>query len=384
MTLCDDPGFGRPIRIREFNRPMTTDEAETGQTVSMMNELSEQDAATWTVMEATQQALNDAGIGMDGPADQKACAVFWWLKKAIRFVHVPGTNPLVDQTLIPPATLLKMPRPAGDCPQYSMLASAMLRVCCVPCHFKTIAADPSYPDTYSHVYNLVETPQGFLPFDSSHGPAPGSEFAQATKSRVWAQDPPNPCSKENRMLHNAAGSHRGFRNSTLRGSMGLAFIPLHGLGDTQCDDSGNCWTDGVLTTSAASTYEDPTLSASGTNCVYGVDTGGNCNPYPGGSGLIPSSLPSTSSSGSGANAYSLATALANDAAAVAGPLARAAATKTPTFITSPSGQTVLYNPNTGTFSGATSLPTSLSSISPTTLLIGAVVLGLIATMAGKK
>ena len=70
------------------------------------------------------------------------------------------------------------------------------------------------------------------------------------------------------------------------------------------------------------------------------------------------------------------------ASAVASPIIKAATQVAPYYITNPqTGQSVLYNPNTGGV-GA-SLGASLSSLSPTTILIGIVVLGALA-FAGKK
>jgi transglutaminase-like putative cysteine protease len=187
-TVRYDTLFSGPVRIAEYPRPMLSDEVETAQTVHMMDELADADAAHRLVIEATYRALDEAGRTLESSDYEKAVAVFWFLKRTIRYVPTPGTSPLVDQTLIPPATLLAMPDPEGDCPQFSMLASAMLRVLCVPCFYKTIAADQDYPDTYSHIYNVVRVGAGrFMPFDSSNGPEPGAEYSPAFKRRIWPQ-----------------------------------------------------------------------------------------------------------------------------------------------------------------------------------------------------
>ncbi len=372
------------MAIREYNRPMMSDEVETAQTISMMEELADRDTPTRAVVLATYRALNDAGIDADADPAAKACAIFWFLKRTIRYVHVPGTSPLVDQTLIPPATMIEMPDPEGDCAQFSMLASAMLRVCCVPSCFKTIAADPDYPDTYSHVYNMVDVGDGFMPFDSSNGPSPGAEYARIFKSRLWPQQNPPRC-KETSMVRTMRPNLRpkGYRNSVLHGSLGIAFRPLSGLRDVECDQDGNCYTDGVLTSSAT----DPTYTAPGVNdpgdCLYGANAAtGACNASPFSSVTSPLVITGGSSpSASGPNAYSLATALAADAAAVAAPIVKSATQQAPYYITNPvTGQSVLYNPNTGTTGGVSA---AISSLSPSTLLIGLALLAAFA-FAGKK
>lgn len=362
--LRSEPGFARPVAIREFNRPMADDEAETAQTIAMMEELADRDAPTRTVINAVNCALDEAGLTLASNPEAKARAIYWFLKRTIRYVPVPGTSPLVDQTLIPPATLLQMPDPEGDCPQFSMLASAMLRVCCVGSCFKTIAADPDFPQIYSHVYNMVEIgPGAFLPFDSSNGPAPGAEYAQSFKSRVWPQNPAPRCKEQTPMVRRGnmpAPRGGSFRNSSLRGSMGIAFLPLSG---TICDDSG-C-------------YDDGSDSGAGTP---GADMYPVSQTSPGAtSGGIVFDSPSSG----GGNPYTLATALAADATGLAAPIIKAATTQPPYYTTNPAnGQTQLYNPSTGTFVGS-SLTSSLSSLSPTTILIGIAVLAAFA-FSGKK
>jgi hypothetical protein len=358
---------------------MLSDDVETAQTVYMMDELAERDAPTSTVISATHDALSAAGLDLDSPAEAKARAIYWYLKRRIRYLAIPGTSPLVDQTLIPPASLLAMPDPEADCPQFSMLASAMLRVCCVASHYKTIAADPAYPDTFSHVYNLVELGDGrYLPFDSSNGPAPGAEYANPSKSRVWPQRN-RTCTarKANRpMLHTASHSHRGFRNIALRGALGIAFLPLSGtLGDES--DTGN--SDGFTPWQPDPTYTGtqyttvPYVPATTSGVQSQNDAAANAQGL---ANLYASPAPS-----SGANAYSLATAALADATSAAAPIIKAATQQAPYYITGPNGTAVLYNPNTGAV--GTSASAAISSLSPTTLLIGALIIAALA-LTGKK
>jgi hypothetical protein len=371
---------------------MLSDDVETAQTVYMMDELAERDAPTRTVISATHEALSAAGLQLDSDAEQKARAIYWYLKRTIRYVPIPGTSPLVDQTLIPPASVLAMPDPEADCPQFSMLASAMLRVCCVPSNFKTIAADPAYPDTYSHVYNMVDLGNGqYLPFDSSNGPAPGAEYSHPSKARVWPQRNPTSCRTAARKAHTAmlrtSSTHRGFRNSALRGAVGIAFLPLSGLGDV-CDQDGNCYDSSGSQTFGSydtlPTTASPILvSVAPVTPVSGVqaqndaaaNAQGLANLYAGSTTPAPSS---------GANAYSLATAALADATTAAAPIIKAASQQAPYYITGPNGQAVLYNPNTGaTGAAAASVSSSLGTLSPTTLLIGALIIAAL-TLTGKK
>jgi hypothetical protein len=161
------------------------------------------------------------------------------------------------------------------------------------------------------------------------------------------------------------------RNRSLRGA----------LGDVSCDQDGNCYDDSsgtytpapvdlpITTTFSpgpinAGPVQSPVTGNANPDCVFG-GTWPNCNPPPG------------ATTSSVLNPNVLATAVGTAIA----PVIKAATQQTPYYVTNPAtGQAALYNPNTGTFVGASA---ALASLSPTTLLIGAALLGLI-LFAGKK
>lgn len=368
------PEFGRTVRIVEIDRPMQSDEIETAQTVSYMDEIAAADAGDRAVMSATNEALEQAGLAADASPLEKAHAVYWWLKRTIRYVPTPGTSPLVDQTLIAPTAVLAMPEPIGDCPQFSMLASAMFRNLCMASLYVTIAAEKLFPDQYSHIYNFVEVlPGRFMPFDSSNGPEPGAEYAKPFKRKVWPRIAPGACVNnqarsylnsgkegEDNMMRSAHPTARGMRNRALRGA----------LRDVQCDPDGNCYTDGVLTSGGI----DPNL-CNDPSCMM---TGPNPTQAQINQPIFPTTAPSSSPTGSGAG--SIFQTLINDAAAVAAPLVRSATQQTPYYVTNPAtGQSVLFNPNTGGLATGA----GLGSISPTVLLFGALGIGAL-MLIGKK
>lgn len=365
---------------------MLSDDVETAQTIYMMDALAFEDAGHRLVVDATHEALRDAGRTLRSSPAEKACAIYWWLKRRIRYVPTPGTNPLVDQTLIPPATLLSMPDPEGDCPQFSMLAAAMLRVCCVPSRFKTIAADQTFPDLFSHVYNVVQIgPDQFMPFDSSNGPQPGAEFARPHKTRVWPPVAKDRCKEA--MTRNAlpipSFRNRLLRAQRMRGGLhdGHLYQTLNGI--------GRMGDDGSFDTTPLYSSTDPNLTQLSTMppgpTYLATDTQNNPNLMTGGNPtlaqlqLAPAVPAGTAGTGTG-----LFQSLAADATALLSPVVRAATQQAPYYVTNPTtGQSVLYNPNTGTTSAAGSFSASLASMSPTTLLIVGV--GLIALFAmGKK
>jgi hypothetical protein len=367
-TVTYLPEFGRPVSIREFDRPMLSDDHETAQTVSYMDELASADSNDRAVIAATAEALQQAGIDERADPLEKACAVYWWLKRTIRYVPTPGTSQLVDQTLITPTALLAMEEPIGDCPQFSMLAAAMFRVLCMDSLFVTIAAEPAFPDQWSHIYNTVEVcPGQYLPFDSSNGPAPGAEYAKPFKRRVWPRITPGKCrTKEGGtdMMRSAYGrpGRVGMRNHSLRGT----------IGDLACDQDGNCFdtsTGETLTTSGDAPDPSTLPSPLGTNFPATLAANAAALNPPAGS-LSPLPANPTSSN--------VLTTLFNDLAQVATPIVKAATTPQPYYITNAQGQQVLYNPATG------QVVSSLSTISPTMLVIGAGLLIGVLALSGKK
>lgn len=374
------------MAIDEFERPMLSDEVETAQTIALMDAIAAEDAPHRFVIAAVARALEDAGLTLDSPPFEQTCAIYWFLKRTIRMVPTPGTNPLVDQTLIPPASLLAMEPPEGDCPQFSMLGAAMLSVCCIPSWFKTIAADPAEPNTFSHVYLVVDVgrPGRLLPFDASHGPEPGAEYSRRFKEKIWPAITHDRC-KENAMQRSQPIPH--FRNHVLRRSMAMGdlkpfshlYMTLNGLGDDGSDGSSLP----VFDTQPSSDTSGLYYSTNPPLPIYTTyDTSGNPNLMTGPNPSPPagSLAPSVSSGSSG---LALAASLAADATTLAMPVVKAATAQAPYYTTNPAtGQTQLYNPATGQFVSS-SLTSMLMSLSPTTLMIGGGLL-LVLLLSGKK
>lgn len=99
---------------------------------------------------AVRQALNTIrGTLLPNPSPAElARAIFWYVKKAVRFRDDPDH----DELLIAPAILLAMPTPEGDCDDFSMLTAALLEAARIPWEFVTVAADHDSPGRFSHVY----------------------------------------------------------------------------------------------------------------------------------------------------------------------------------------------------------------------------------------
>lgn len=329
------PDFGRSVSVAEFDRPGLSDEIETAQTIHYMDGLAAADSGRKEIVSAAHDALTDADLDETAGDIEKLSAVFWWLKRHIRYERTPGTSPLVDQTLITPAALLAMPDPAGDCPQFSMLAKAMFRNLCMPAYFVTIATDTEHPDEYSHVYNAVVANGRLIPFDSSNGPCPGAEYARPIKKKVWPLIDPATCNgpttKEATDMYRSTMAPARMRNAALRAR----------LGDFVCDDNG-CYDDGSGSTST-----------------------------------IPVTTSPTSSGSSGINWNSLLTSAFTDATQIGSQLIKSG--QTPYYTTNAAGQRVLFNPATG-ISTPTATTTALNA---NTLLIGAAALVAVLALSRK-
>lgn len=345
------PEFGRAVRISEFDRPMQSDDTETAQTVQIMDQIAAEDANTPQVEAAVSAALDEAGISEQASAYEKACAVYWWLQRTIRYVPTPGTSIFVDQTLITPCAVLAMPEPIGDCPQFSMLAAAMFRILGMQSMFVTIAADDAAPDQWSHIYNTVEVyPGQYLPFDSSNGPEPGAEYARPYKRKVWPAMSGRSKETSADMIRNfkAAGRRSGMRNAA-----------LYGLRDV---------TDGVYTSDETMQSQIDAINNL-SDSVYGPGNDIMTGP------TVPINSPALQIDSSSGTAGNIFAELATDFTKIAAPFIQSQ--QQPYYITTAAGQKVLYNPATG------SVVQTASAISPTVIVGGVVILALL-LMGGNR
>jgi hypothetical protein len=146
------------------------------------------------------------------------------------------------------------------------------------------------------------------------------------------------------------------------------------MGDLSCDSDGNCYdsTSGVFSTPANPINLQDYATPGDSVAAYGGPAS-----YPPVSPLAQ--LPGTTVP-AGSSWFQT---LLNDATQLAAPLIRSSVQQDPRFITSPTGQSVLYNPNTGQVGGGSALSLGASTLSPTVLLGGLAVLALLA-FSGKK
>ena len=76
---------------------------------------------------------------------------------------------------------------AGDCNSgFSTSLAALLMAVGIPCFFRTVAADSSRPDSFSHVYTVALVRGREMPLDASVSfSSPGSEPTEITRKKDW-------------------------------------------------------------------------------------------------------------------------------------------------------------------------------------------------------
>lgn len=153
----------------------------------------QQEAASVAAPDATPQEIIDG--------------VFWHVKRLIRFQEDGTTaRPLqshlanaglgdynVVEVLIRPRDMVTWRSDTGkgqvgDCDDFAMLTAALLKARGIEAKFVTVAADPSMPGQFSHVYVAAYPPSGRVALDTSHGEYPGWETAAYSRKEEWGID----------------------------------------------------------------------------------------------------------------------------------------------------------------------------------------------------
>lgn len=111
--------------------------------------------------------------------DTALCWGAWWVvKHRVRFardeprLYSIGDGDALD-LLVAPAVLVRQEQPAEDCDGFTMLLCAILEILGIETFIVTIAADPSDPHRWSHVFPMARVGSSTVPLDCSHGKYPG-------------------------------------------------------------------------------------------------------------------------------------------------------------------------------------------------------------------
>lgn len=192
MPLIHHPGFGGSVRYSPTVLSEDPDE-QVSQTVALMWQYAVEDSTAPSIQEEARQAL----AAYPGATPEEA--VWYWVKSRMGFVPDEATaaplgldTPVVE-VLIRPVDMAAMCngsgcRRAGDCDDFSMYGAALLMALGRQVSFVTVAADPSAPDRFSHVYLASYVDGHRVPLDISHGPYPGWETPNYTRRKEWGDN----------------------------------------------------------------------------------------------------------------------------------------------------------------------------------------------------
>ncbi len=223
---------------RPYSVPISGDsDTDTATSIRIMCEDARQSANDQGVRETAAAAVAQLG-NLSGDMDDAAriaAGAWWYCKLFVKFVHHES---IIRQRLgqaghlqglISPAVLIRMDRPEGDCAIFSSCIAAFLQALGVPFEFVTVAANPSEPDVYSHVFLYAVMPDGRrIPLDASHGDYPGWQVpsAHVTRRQVWDSSG-NP-------VQDRGSRFDGLHNYTMRS--GLGSMVYDSQTDTYYDD----------------------------------------------------------------------------------------------------------------------------------------------------
>jgi hypothetical protein len=180
---------------------------QVASTIDLMARYVREDASSPEVMADAQRAVQ-GGIGGFMPCflakEEDAIEdIFRHVKGRVNFAEdeemaapISSAFPIVEILIRPRdlLTLCQSPGSAGcrlqeDCDGFSMYTAALLRARGIESRFVTIAADPDYPERFSHVYVAAYTSGGRrIPLDTSHGAYPGWEAPNRYRIQEWPID----------------------------------------------------------------------------------------------------------------------------------------------------------------------------------------------------
>lgn len=121
-------------------------------------------------------------------------AIFWWVKDHVQFredeetaTQELGYIDPYQEVLISPDVLVGMPKPLGDCDDFSMLVASLMVAAKIPVWFVAVAVDSEIPQKWSHVYTQVfdDETNTMIPVDCSHGKYLGWEVQNVYRRDAW-------------------------------------------------------------------------------------------------------------------------------------------------------------------------------------------------------
>lgn len=189
-----------PTRVSAHEAPLNNSDVLTERTVERMREIITRTAKDPVVRAAVDAAyspeLRAGTLNAKSSRQERAAVLFAWIANQVEFVDddLQLRDALdchdAQELLIEPPRLLTMPRPQGDCDDFTMLGCAMCLCAGVPAEIVTIAADGNDPNRWSHVYYQAQLDDGrLLPQDIAecvkHNKPFGWEAPQYYARKDW-------------------------------------------------------------------------------------------------------------------------------------------------------------------------------------------------------
>jgi hypothetical protein len=174
--------------FRSFNGVMGTPLAHgdqgVAQTINAIREIVD-DAVKDPAVNVTAIEMV-RGAGDQFSRDAKAQAIYAAVANRFSYVEDPVGPFGPKETLRTARTLLQIW--AGDCDDASVLIASLLGTIGIPSRLVTIAADPSAPEEFSHIYPEAEVfPGNWVAMDVARpGSAYGSAPQRYFRKRVWS------------------------------------------------------------------------------------------------------------------------------------------------------------------------------------------------------
>ncbi len=177
------------LSLRNFTgtmaQPLLPGDRGVAQTIRLMRDVIEDAVKDSKINALAIQILRAAGVdGFDRAG--KLRALYDWVKANILYVEDPIGPFGPKETIRPVRATLDLR--AGDCDDFTNLFAALAGTIGFSTEAVTIAADPSAPEEFSHIYPMAEANPGeWIALDAARpGAAFGVEPPYFFRKRVWS------------------------------------------------------------------------------------------------------------------------------------------------------------------------------------------------------
>ena len=166
--------------------PLVRGDRGVGQTIDLLRKLVDDAVKDPTINVAAIRILQNANVQNFGTLDRLR-AIYDWISQPANFLYVPDpVGPFGPKETLRPARVL-VEIHAGDCDDYTAFLAALLGTIGISTRAVTIAANPNFPNDFSHIYPEAEvSPSVWIAMDAAR---PGAAFGVAPpryfRKKIW-------------------------------------------------------------------------------------------------------------------------------------------------------------------------------------------------------